>query len=80
MYLKYKIQKYIYVFCILQSTVQWHNGSEFFRTTNDKVQTKVQTLLFVSFIDVQIDKFEVFRFWTQAKVNSRVTADQVLSH
>ena len=36
MYLKYKIQKYIYVFCILQNTLQntkCHNGKEFFFQT-----------------------------------------------
>jgi len=47
------------------------------QATNDKVQTKVQTLLFKSF--VQIDKFELSRIWTQANVNSRVTADKMLS-
>jgi len=43
MYLKYKVQKYIYVLCILQNTVQntkWSNYKEFFSNDiNDMVQT-----------------------------------------
>jgi len=31
-------------------------------------------------VKVHIDIFEVVRIWMQAKVNSRVTADEVLAH
>ena len=42
MYLNYKIQKYIYVFCILQNTLQntctqFRNSTEFF--SNNMIQT-----------------------------------------
>jgi len=99
MYLKYKIQKYIYVFSILKTTLQntkWHNGkcpqtlsqlmfNKFKQDCSDiKATASRKIRLTVHFVKesshIHVDMFEVVRIWMQAKVNSRVTADEVLAH